>query len=102
MDEVPYNLYINAGVRMTIIGETVTSVTINGETIKDDADYTIATIDYITDNDRYADIFSGNSNREDSVEMIRDYFGEYFKHIASENDGDIDGPLDGRIKIIED
>ena len=57
--------------------------------------------DYLLDNDRYASIFNQKLDREDSVEMIRDYFGEYFKYLASQNGGEIIAGYDDRIIVLE-
>ena len=100
MYEVPYNLYINKGVKLVSDSSGwVSSITINGEEIDNDKQYTVATIDYITDNDAYTSILGNPIKREDSVEIIRDYFGEYFKYLAAQNNGDITASTDGRITI---
>lgn len=100
MYEVPYNLYINKGVKLVSDSDGwVSSITINGEEIDNNKQYTVATIDYITDNDAYTSILGNPIKREDSVEIIRDYFGEYFKYLAEQNNGDITASTDGRITI---
>ena len=100
MYKVPYDLYINKGVRLVSDSNGwISSITINGEEIDDDKQYTVATIDYITDNDAYTSILGNPIKREDSVEIIRDYFGEYFKYLAEQNDGYITASTDGRITI---
>lgn len=100
MYEVPFNLYVNKEVRLVSNSNGwVSSITINGEEIDDDKQYTVATIDYITDNDAYTSILGNPIDREDSVEMIRDYFGEYFKYLAAQNNGYITASTDGRITI---
>ena len=100
MYEVPYNLYINKGVKLVSDSSGwVSSITINGEEIDNDKQYTVATIDYITDNDAYTSILGNPIKREDSVEIIRDYFGEYFKYLAAQNNGYITASTDGRITI---
>ena len=100
MYKVPFDLYVNKEVRLVSDRDGwVSSITINGEEIDDDKQYTVATIDYITDNDAYTTILGNPIDREDSVEMIRDYFGEYFKYLAAQNDGYITASTDGRITI---
>lgn len=100
MYEVPYNLYINKGVKLVSNSSGwVSSITINGEEIDDDKQYTVATIDYIADNDAYTSILGNPIKREDSVEIIRDYFGEYFRYLAEQNNGYITASTDGRITI---
>lgn len=100
MYEVPYDLYINKGVKLVSDSSGwVSSITINGEEIDDNKQYTVATIDYITDKDSYTSILGNPIKREDSVEIIRDYFGEYFKYLAAQNNGYITASTDGRITI---
>ena len=100
MYEVPYDLYINKGVKLVSDSSGwVSSITINGQKIDDNKNYTVATIDYITDNDAYTSILGNPIKREDSVEIIRDYFGEYFKYLAAQNNGYITASTDGRITI---
>lgn len=100
MYEVPYDLYINKGVKLVSDSSGwVSSITINGQKIDDNKNYTVATIDYITDNDAYTSILGNPIKREDSVEIIRDYFGEYFKYLAEQNNGYITASTDGRITI---
>ena len=74
-------------------------MTVGGKTISDSQNYTVATIDYISDNDGYTSIFNNYVSREDSVEMIRDYLGEYFKYLADQNNGNITGAVDRRVVI---
>ena len=100
MYEVPYNLYVNKEVKMVSSSSGwVDSITINGKAIDDKKEYTVVTIDYISDNDAYTSILENPIKREDSVEIIRDYFGEYFKHLAEQNNGQIAASTDGRITI---
>ena len=74
-------------------------MTVGGKTISDSQNYTVATIDYISDNDGYTSIFENYVDREDSVEMIRDYFGEYFKYLASQNNNHITASKDERVTV---
>ena len=74
-------------------------MTLNGKTIQDSQNYTVATIDYISDNDGYTSIFNGYVSREDSVDMIRDEFVEYFKYLANQNGGNITAAKDGRVTV---
>jgi 2',3'-cyclic-nucleotide 2'-phosphodiesterase (5'-nucleotidase family) len=100
MYEVPYNLYVNKEVKIVSSSSGwVDSITINGKAIDDKKEYTVVTIDYISDNDAYTSILGNPIKREDSVEIIRDYFGEYFKHLAEQNKGQITASTDGRITI---
>lgn len=100
MYKVPGSLYVNKEVKL-VADDTgyVTSITINGQEIDNNKNYTVATIDYIADNDGYTSILGNPINREDGVEMIRDYYGEYFKHLADQNNGQITASTDGRITI---
>ena len=100
MYKVPGSLYVNKEVKL-VADDTgyVTSITVNGQQIDDSKTYTVATIDYISDNDAYTSILGNPIDREDSVEIIRDYFGEYFKHLADQNNGQITASTDGRITI---
>ena len=89
-------LPINKEVKMVISGKKVKSVTVNGETIKDNQTYTVATIDYLMNLGRYG--LENATGRRDAPEIIRDYFVAYFRHLASENGGKITASTDGRIK----
>ena len=100
MYEVPNNLYVNKEVKLVSNSSGwVSSITVNGQQIDDKKTYTVATIDYISDNDAYTTILGNPIDREDSVEMIRDYFGEYFKYLADQNNGNITASTDGRIVV---
>ena len=99
LKKVPGSLYVNGGVKIVKSGNSITTMTVGGKTISDSQNYTVATIDYISDNDGYTSIFNNYVSREDSVEMIRDYFGEYFKYLAGQNNGNITGAKDGRVVI---
>jgi 2',3'-cyclic-nucleotide 2'-phosphodiesterase (5'-nucleotidase family) len=99
LKKVPGSLYVNAGVKIVKSGNSITTMTVGGKTISDSQNYTVATIDYISDNDGYTSIFNNYVSREDSVEMIRDYLGEYFKYLADQNNGQITGAKDGRVII---
>lgn len=89
-------LPINKEVKMVISGKKVKSVTVNGETIKDNQTYTVATIDYLMNLGRYG--LENATGRRDAPEIIRDYFVAYFRHLAAQNDGQITSSKDGRIK----
>ena len=91
------SLPIGGDIKMTVSGGKMKSVTVNGKQIVDNQTYTVATIDYLVNLGRYG--LGNAANKRFSTEFIRDYFGEYYKHIASENGGYIDGPLDDRITI---
>ena len=57
----------------------------------------MGTIDYLANLGRYG--LGNATSRKDGPEFVRDLFGEYFKHIADNNNGYIDGPLDDRIIV---
>ena len=97
LKKAPGSFYVNAGVKIVRSGSSITSMTVGGKDIDDNREYLVATIDYISDNDANTSIFNNPVDREDSVEMIRDYYGEYFKHLADQNNGQITGATDGRI-----
>lgn len=86
---------VNAGVRLVISGDKVKSVTVNGRQIEDDKDYKIATIDYLMNLGRYG--LQNATSRNDSPDIIRDCFVDYFRHLATENGGKITAAKDGRI-----
>jgi 5'-nucleotidase len=88
-------LPINKEVKMVISGKKVKSVTVNGETIKDNQTYTVATIDYLMNLGRYG--LENATDRRDAPEIIRDYFVAYFRQLAAENNGQITASKDGRI-----
>jgi 2',3'-cyclic-nucleotide 2'-phosphodiesterase (5'-nucleotidase family) len=91
------SLPFGGNVKMVVSGGNLKSVTVNGKQIVDNQIYTVATIDYLANLGRYG---LGNATKRcSSVEFIRDYFGEYFKYIADNNNGYIDGPLDDRITV---
>jgi hypothetical protein len=75
----------------------VKSVTVNGKQIDDNADYTVATIDYLMNLGRYG--LENAIDRKDASDMIRDCFVSYFRHLADENGGQITASIDGRITI---
>lgn len=91
------SLPIGGKVKIVVSGGSVKSATVNGRQIANDQTYTVATIDYLANLGRYG--LGNATNRRTSPEFIRDYFGEYFKYIASKNNGYIDGPLDDRIAV---
>lgn len=86
---------VNAGVRLVISGDKVKSVTVNGKQIEDNKDYKIATIDYLMNLGRYG--LQNATSRNDSPDIIRDCFVDYFRHLAAENGGKITAAKDGRI-----
>ena len=90
-------LPIGGNIKLTVSGNTVRSATVNGKQIADNQTYTVSTIDYLVNLGRYG--LENCTNRRSSTEYIRDYFGEYFKWIADQNNGYIDGPLDNRIVV---
>ena len=88
-------LPVNSGVKLVISNNKVKSVTVGGEAIDNNKTYTVATIDYLVELRRYG--FENAISRTDSPEIIRDYFVEYFRHLAKENGGKITASTDGRI-----
>lgn len=96
---VPGSLYVNKEVKIVKAGSSISTMTLNGKAIQDSQNYTVATIDYISDNDGYTSIFNGYVSREDSVDMIRDEFVEYFKYLANQNGGNITASKDGRVTV---
>lgn len=90
-------LPINSGVKLVISNRAVKSVTLNGKVIDDNKTYTIATIDYLVELGRYG--FENALSRSDSPQIVRDYFVEYFRHLAEQNNGRITARTDGRITI---
>lgn len=90
-------LPINSDVRLVIQNNKVKSVTIGGEEINSNKTYTIATIDYLMNLQRYG--LENTTNRRDSPDIIRDMFVAYFRHIAAKNGNEITARKDGRITI---
>ena len=90
-------LPINSGVKLVISNWAVKSVTLNDKAIDDNKTYTIATIDYLVELGRYG--FENALSRSDSPQIVRDYFVEYFRHLAEQNNGQITARTDGRITI---
>ena len=90
-------LPINSGVKLVISNRAVKSVTLDGKAIDDNKTYTIATIDYLVELGRYG--FENALSRSDSPQIVRDYFVEYFRHLAEQNNGRITARTDGRITI---
>ena len=88
-------LPVNSGVKLVIRDKTVKSVTVNGKPIDNNKIYTIASIDYLVELERYG--FENAISRSDSPEIIREYFVDYFRHLAEQNNGLITARYDGRI-----
>lgn len=86
---------INSAVRLVINNGKVKSVTVHGKPVEDSKTYTVATIDYLVNTGRYG--LDKAITRNDSGEIIRDWFGAYFRHLASQNGGNITAGTDGRI-----
>lgn len=97
MKSAPGNLFVSAGAKIVKRGDTFTTLTINGKEIDTSKNYKVAIVDYIADNDRYTSIFNNPVSRENSVEMVRDYLGEYAGYLASRNGGRLVVSDDGRI-----
>ena len=88
-------LPVNSGVKLVISNKKVKSVTVNGKAIDNNKTYTVATIDYLVELERYG--FENAVSRSDAPEIIRDYFVGYFRHLAQENNGKITASKDGRV-----
>lgn len=89
---------VNKAVKLVIKGKKVKSVTIDGNPIDDDKVYKVATIDYLVNTGRYG--LDKALTRSDSGEMVRDYFGEYFRYLGAQNpDGHITASADGRVVV---
>ena len=90
-------LPVNSGVKLVISNKKVKSVTVNGKAIENNKTYKVATIDYLVELGRYG--FENATSRSDSPEIIRDYFVEYFRHLAMQNGGKITAKTDGRVTV---
>ena len=88
-------LPVNSGVKLVINNKKVKSVTVHGKAIDNNKTYTVATIDYLVELERYG--FENAISRSDSPEVIRDYFVEYFRYLAKLNNGKITASKDGRV-----
>ena len=88
-------LPVNSGVKLVISNKKVKSVTVNGKAIDNNKTYTVATIDYLVELSRYG--FENATSRSDSPEIIRDYFVDYFRYLAAQNNGKITASTDGRV-----
>ena len=88
-------LPVSSSVKLVISNKKVKSVTVNGKSIDNNKTYTVATIDYLVELKRYG--FENATSRSDSPEVIRDYFVEYFRHLAEQNNGKITAKTDGRV-----
>ena len=90
-------LPVNSGVKLVIKNSKVQSVTVNGQAIDNNKTYTVATIDYLVELGRYG--FENAKSRSDAPEIIRDYFVDYYRHLASKNGGKITASTDGRVTV---
>lgn len=88
-------LPISKTVKMVISNKKVKSVTVNGQPVDNDKEYTVATIDYLVNLGRYG--LENAIRRNDSPDIIRDNFVEYFRYLALQNGGKITASKDGRI-----
>ena len=88
-------LPISKTVKMVISNKKVKSVTVNGQPVDNDKEYTVATIDYLVNLGRYG--LENAISRNDSPDIIRDNFVEYFRYLALQNGGKITASKDGRI-----
>ena len=91
------SLPVGGDIQLTVSGGQLKNATVKGKQIVDSQTYTVATIDYLVNLGRYG--LGNATNRRNSTEFVRDYFGEYYKYIADQNNGYIDGPLDNRIIV---
>ena len=90
-------LPVNSGVKLVISNSKVKSVTVNGKAIDNNKTYTVATIDYLVERGSYG--LPNATSRSDAPEIIRDYFVEYFRHLAKQNNGKITAATDGRVTV---
>ena len=90
-------LPVNSGVKLVIKNNKVQSVTVNGQSIDNNKTYTVATIDYLVELGRYG--FENAKSRSDAPEIIRDYFVDYYRHLAARNGGKIIASTDGRVTV---
>ena len=90
-------LPVNSGVKLVISNKKVKSVTVGGKAIDNNKIYTVATIDYLVDMERYC--FGNAINRIDAPEIIRDYFVDYLRYLAKQNSGKITAKTDGRVTV---
>ena len=90
-------LPVNSGVKLVISNKKVKSVTVDGKTIDNNRRYTVATIDYLVELERYG--FENAISRSDSPEIIRDYFVDYLRYLAKQNSGKITAKTDGRVTV---
>jgi len=89
---------VNKGVKLVISNGKVKSLTINGQPVDEEQTYTIATIDYLANLGRYG--LDKAMSRNDAPDIIRDYFGEYFRYLADRDpNNEIRAYTDGRIII---
>ena len=88
-------LPVNSDVKLVISNKQVKSVTVGGKPIDNNKTYTVATIDYLVELERYG--FENAISRSDSPEIIRDYFVDYFRYLAQQNGGKITAAKDGRV-----
>ena len=88
-------LPVNSDVKLVISNKQVKSVTVGGKPIDNNKTYTVATIDYLVELERYG--FENAISRSDSPEIIRDYFVDYFRNLAQQNGGKITAAKDGRV-----
>jgi 5'-nucleotidase len=87
---------INGGVRLVISNKKAKSLTINGKAIVDSQTYTIATLNYLVNTESY---FANHLSRMDYSIYVWDYFTEYFRYLAKNNNGQITASKDGRITV---
>lgn len=90
-------LPVNSDVKLVISNKKVKSVTVKGKSIDNNKTYTVATIDYLVELERYG--FENAVSRTDSPDIIRDCFVDYFRHLSEENGGKITASEDGRITV---
>lgn len=88
-------LPISKTVKMVIKDKKVKSVTVNGQPVDNNKVYTVATVDYLVNLGRYG--LENAISRNDSPDIIRDNFVEYFRYLALQNGGRITASKDGRV-----
>ncbi|MGM9786665.1 MAG: bifunctional metallophosphatase/5'-nucleotidase [Candidatus Cryptobacteroides sp.] len=88
----------SSDVRMTVRGGTVESLTLSGKPISRTGQYKVATINYLADDKIQA--FNNPVSREDSADMVRDYYVEYVRGLTASGKT-IKAEYDDRITVIE-
>jgi 2',3'-cyclic-nucleotide 2'-phosphodiesterase (5'-nucleotidase family) len=92
------SLFVNGNVRLVIARYRVESRTINGEPVYDEKEYKVATINYVSNLEKYG---MSHLPAKESEGFITRYFVEYFRHLSAQNGGLIYYQSDGRVTYNE-